>query len=516
MSSTQRTTRRLSARIQAKDATRGDENSLPQSDDAPTNGGSKNNARKRKPSYEEEDDGFMFSRVKKKRPKDVPPAIPEEDVPVKQNASIAATRKPLVARPADTTATIAIQNTEDGTEIATTKRQKKKMSFSTPVATEKQPIRKSKRLSHEDQQHNPVHKPRRKMGVAPEKSASPVPSPRKTVEAEVPAEVASVGEQSDNDSQPQHSGTKIALPFADTPVIRRNKEMRENKNGQRRSSLSSRGRRASSLIETGNSNGEITPDNLVRPLTNSIALPHDEVDIADFYKHIEADGLPEPRRMRQLLSWCATRSLDQKPMGATFEVSSAIAAARVIQDELLKDLGNKSELSDWFSREDAAPPPKELPERPNPKNIQNTDKIAELEQQIEKLKSERDALENLLKSPPSQKHPRPSDLDASLLSPEEAEMLHQLQSRPNQTIESRVDQIFDKLEPNIDAFADGVHKVAQYRDAADNVASRVLSIAAEKLAEQENEGRRRAKPERDRSPRRDLGSVLRGLSRIDR
>jgi kinetochore protein Mis13/DSN1 len=95
-------------------------------------------------------------------------------------------------------------------------------------------------------------------------------------------------------------------------------------------------------------------------------------------------------------------------------------------------------------------------------------------------------------------------------------MLKQLQSRPDRSIESRVDQIFDKLEPNIDAFADGVHKVAQYRDAADNVASRVLSIAAEKLAEQENEGRRRAQPERDRSPRRDLGSVLRGLSRIDR
>lgn len=52
--------------------------------------------------------------------------------------------------------------------------------------------------------------------------------------------------------------TKIALPFADTPVIRRNKEMRKGGgggDGPRRSSLSMRGRRASSLIDSGTSNG---------------------------------------------------------------------------------------------------------------------------------------------------------------------------------------------------------------------------------------------------------------------
>ena len=48
--------------------------------------------------------------------------------------------------------------------------------------------------------------------------------------------------------------TKIALPFADTPIIRRNKEMRKT-NATRRSSLGMRGRRASSLIDTGKSNG---------------------------------------------------------------------------------------------------------------------------------------------------------------------------------------------------------------------------------------------------------------------
>ena len=50
--------------------------------------------------------------------------------------------------------------------------------------------------------------------------------------------------------------TKIALPFADTPIIRRNQEMRRGAgDGSRRSSLGLRGRRASSLIDSGKSNG---------------------------------------------------------------------------------------------------------------------------------------------------------------------------------------------------------------------------------------------------------------------
>lgn len=59
---------------------------------------------------------------------------------------------------------------------------------------------------------------------------------------------------------------------------------------------------------------------------NMTALPHNEVEIPDFYKHIESEGLLEPRRMRQLLTWCATRLLDEKPMGTDFEDSSARSA----------------------------------------------------------------------------------------------------------------------------------------------------------------------------------------------
>lgn len=60
----------------------------------------------------------------------------------------------------------------------------------------------------------------------------------------------------DEEGEQPKGPTKIALPFADTPVIQRNKEMRKNSaQGGRRSSAGMRGRRASSLIDAGTSNG---------------------------------------------------------------------------------------------------------------------------------------------------------------------------------------------------------------------------------------------------------------------
>lgn len=58
-------------------------------------------------------------------------------------------------------------------------------------------------------------------------------------------------------------------------------------------------------------------------------------------------------------------------------------AARVIQEELLKDFSATSELSNWFGREDANPAAVVV-KKPNPRNIQNTDKIKELEEQIQR------------------------------------------------------------------------------------------------------------------------------------
>lgn len=58
----------------------------------------------------------------------------------------------------------------------------------------------------------------------------------------------------------------------------------------------------------------------------------------------------------------------------------------MIQEELLRDFANRSEMSDWFGREDEPNPEEPLPVKANPKNTQNMTKIEELEAQIKRYK----------------------------------------------------------------------------------------------------------------------------------
>ncbi|KAI9371029.1 Mis12-Mtw1 protein family-domain-containing protein [Aspergillus egyptiacus] len=358
---------------------------------------------------------------------------------------------------------------------------------------------------------------------------------------------------------PQQAGTStIALPLADTPVIQRNKEMRGKKSakGSRRSSLSMRGRRASSLIDSGASN----------------ALPHKKVDTADFYKHIASEGLPEPRRMRQLLIWCGTRAMGDKPSGSRSEDESARLAARVIQEELVKEFSNNSELSNWFAREDTSPPTVVV-KKANPKNVQNQDKIKELEEQIQKLQRQRHALNALLRPPsiPSLKPPKltpngqaeqqaeteeqPSPpqsaqpIDSSLLDPSQQQILASVDPEaskryqpsteqppeptaippmPPSSISTRLSRITDRLAPTLDSLAAGVHDIELYRSMSDTVSSQILRICAERLEERDaRNGLRRLAitaeggseqkdvPLRLRA-REDLGPILGALSRVER
>ncbi|KAI8648263.1 hypothetical protein NCS55_01495200 [Fusarium keratoplasticum] len=126
-----------------------------------------------------------------------------------------------------------------------------------------------------------------------------------------------------------------------------------NQSQQNEPSLGMRGRRASSLIESGQA-----------------AIPHREVNPAEFYKHIEAEGLTEPRRMKQLLIWCSE--------------------PRAIQDQLRKDFSSRSELSDWFSREDEmSKAPVVL--RANPRNMELDEKRDQLEMNVRRLREEKKA-----------------------------------------------------------------------------------------------------------------------------
>lgn len=138
---------------------------------------------------------------------------------------------------------------------------------------------------------------------------------------------------------------------------------------------------------------------------------------------------------------------------------------------------------------------------------------------LSRLRTERDALEALLQPPVIPESVTAEPVDRSFLSPEDAALLDSVKSNADLTsnIMKRLNSIQTSLGPTIDAFADGIQEIGQYRKAADDVASRILTICSQKLADREKEGRQKASQEGEsNSPRRDLNSVLRGLSRVDR
>ncbi|KAJ5621516.1 hypothetical protein N7528_006299 [Penicillium herquei] len=485
--------------------------------------------------YEEDSEGFRFSRKPTKRARASVEPISENPHSDVENAHPKSTPKrgrPPKKRPAEDVngGSSAVPAKGKSTELPT--RKPKRTAHAADV--EQEPAHQSKSTRPSRNHESPANAQHEKKG----KKGRPGRS--KPVE------------QNGYRSPEPPAGKTVPLPTSDTPVIQRNKEFRGAKSakGRRRSSLGMRGRRASSLIDSGASN----------------ALPHREVGTADFYKHIADEGLPEPRRMRQLLIWCATRALGEKPSGSKYsqEDQSARLAARVIQDELLKEFSSNSDLSNWFSREDLNPPAV-IVKKPNPRNVQNTEKIKELEEQIHKLQKERQALNALLKQPPippinaatespksSKRYPKnsPQQIDSSLLDPSQQAILASLQPSSSSTVQSqpsndstsssqplppippsavssRLSKITTSLAPTMDSFAAGIHDIELYRSSADAVSSRILRVCAERLEERDalNTQRRIAIEGDDgdsaqkvpvERPREDIGIILGALSRVER
>ena len=187
-------------------------------------------------AYDEVDDGFAFTRTrsKKAKPEPVLPSTAEEDRPESR--------------------------AEPQVEPLPPKKSRKK-SVDPPVQSAaegeaKVGRRRSPRNSgeHEKEKTDPPVlqvKKRRKDRKSSEPAAD------QDVEKSQSAQDQARQDTSQDHTQPieiTFDATKIALPFADTPRIQRNKDMRKT-NAARRSSLGLRGRRASSLIDTGKSTG---------------------------------------------------------------------------------------------------------------------------------------------------------------------------------------------------------------------------------------------------------------------
>ncbi|KAL8899786.1 MAG: hypothetical protein Q9207_006017 [Kuettlingeria erythrocarpa] len=476
---------------------------------AGANGVTSGAAAKGKRKLDDEDfDGFKFTRTRAKKAKAEPdPLVPpiEEDEQAESPPKPAPVKKTRKRAPASPNATVA----ENG-EKPERRRRSPRNSGDKDLLEAEPPLPplevKKKRKPKDDGTQGARKSKKQDQAVSTQAQETTAPEAPRTQPVAKPLDPI-----------------KVSLPFADTPIIRRNKEMRRGaENGPRRSSLGMRGRRASSLIDSGKSD----------------ALPHDEVKSPEFYKHIES-SLTEPRRMKQLLTWCGTRALGQKPSPSQHDFH-ARQAAREIQQQLLKDFSTKSEMSDWFNRKDTTPPPQ--PPKPNPKNISNEKRIGDLEQQLARLQTERQTWESLLRPPsadlslpPLTANPAPESISPDLLaSPSQVAALTALQSfhDPASTSTStstdtnpasssdlpsstahRLRHITSTLEFSVDRFATNVHALNAFKDGADRVAGEILAISAEALEEREKQGRRR---DGDGEEREEVGmrDVLRGLSRV--
>ncbi|KAF8927616.1 hypothetical protein BGZ47_002051 [Haplosporangium gracile] len=156
--------------------------------------------------------------------------------------------------------------------------------------------------------------------------------------------------------------TDVVIPMRETPTINKNKDLRS---ANRRSSLTMRGKRASSI---GN---------------GFTALPHPSVDPKTFFRHISADD-PAPIRMKQLMAWCARISIDKQRSKS----QTALRIAKGVEEEVLSMLISGQLSVSWYSRPLDKDPIRTAPKKPHQQNTENMRKLRECEAQIAKLRKE--------------------------------------------------------------------------------------------------------------------------------
>lgn len=161
----------------------------------------------------------------------------------------------------------------------------------------------------------------------------------------------------------------VPLPLKDIPIIQGQETRRQPAKTPERDH-SSRGKRISSL---GNGfEGE----------------PHVDVHAKNFYKHLEP-GLPDPHKMRLLLTWSGKRAVvnhktrmgkESAPKGlSSTDESTARNIVRVIMEDVIRDMKEGKVNTSWWNRPDKEGDSKANDARftkPNAQNIANAEKLA--------------------------------------------------------------------------------------------------------------------------------------------
>ncbi|KAG8698926.1 hypothetical protein FRC08_005624 [Ceratobasidium sp. 394] len=153
------------------------------------------------------------------------------------------------------------------------------------------------------------------------------------------------------------------VPISDTPVIVRNREIRQASQSRRRSSLSSRGKRASQSLSSG-----------------LLATPHPSVPPDTFFRHVDPE-LPDALRLRQVLCWTTSRASDQ-PQSDGSRTPDIPPLSPALADMLksIQAASAKKIASGQVNTAIGPPQPREgRPLAPNPRNTINAQAISRLE-----------------------------------------------------------------------------------------------------------------------------------------
>ena len=220
-----------------------------------------------RPAYDEKDDDFTFTRARTRKAKAKTPDVAPEPEFTAAAAAPAEEAQPAQKQPPPV---------DDNAPIEATQPPRKKPRKTLPTTPEPATRRRSKRLSG----NSPVHdqapatsKPASESQSQQTNPATPPPAPEIEENVAPAADRSPAVDQGELTIHKKRGPAKIPLPFGETPVLRRNKEMRKmSAEKSRRSSSGMRGRRASSLIEAGSSRGMwISPFSISKHIPQSCA-----------------------------------------------------------------------------------------------------------------------------------------------------------------------------------------------------------------------------------------------------
>lgn len=180
----------------------------------------------------------------------------------------------------------------------------------------------------------------------------------------------------------------LKMNLEDSAIAKPRNQKAPNTKNKRRASYYNRGKR---VLSIGN---------------GFVGVPHEDVPTSDYYKLLDT-SLPEPHRMKQLLIWSFKKKLDQeeklsktKSKTETTEDQTVINIAKVIKEEVLRDLIDGQISISWYNRDenedetnDNLLTNKEVT-LPNPLNITNEENIEIFTKKLKSLKQERSQWES--------------------------------------------------------------------------------------------------------------------------